>query len=155
MAAPRPASRAMAKKVADRIGRQGRPKEILLTPSTVARPSLSLTRRRVWMVSIARFCSAETVRVKQSMITSSRDKPTCSAAARISSATVNRSLAVSGMPLPSSARPMTAAPYFAAKGRTALRLLSSPFTELISTLPSATLRARSRAAGSEESSTSG
>ncbi len=56
-------------------GRAGRPKEMLDTPSTVFSPNSAFTRRRASSVWDAASCSADTVRVRQSMYTSSRRMP--------------------------------------------------------------------------------
>ena len=155
MAASKPASIAIEKKEEEISGRCGNPKEILLTPRTVESPSFCLTRRMARRVSAARFCSALTVSVRQSMMMSESGIPRRRAAFLMRLAMASRPSAVSGIPFLSSASPMTAAPYFLASGSIFLRLLASPETELINTLPSAALRPASRAAGLDESSTSG
>ena len=55
IAASSPASMAMAKKAEEISGRRGRPKEILLTPSTVFSPNRSLTSRIACRVSTRPF----------------------------------------------------------------------------------------------------
>ena len=105
--------------------------------------------------SVARFCSALTVRVRQSMMMSLSGIPMRRAAFLMRRAIASRPSAVSGIPFLSRASPIMAAPYFFASGSTRLRFLESPDTELINTLPSAAFRPASSAAGLEESSTSG
>lgn len=75
MGRSRPAAMAMVRKFWLIRGRAGSPKEMLDTPSTVFRPSSPFTRRRPSRVWAAASCSAETVRVRQSMYTSSRRMP--------------------------------------------------------------------------------
>jgi hypothetical protein len=107
----------------------------LLTPSTVFRPSRSFTSLSAFRVSIARFCSALTVSVRQSMIRSLGAILSSLAASSILDATARRPSPLSGIPLSSRASPMTAAPYFLTSGSILARLFSSPETELIRTLP--------------------
>lgn len=75
MGRSRPQVMAMVRNVWLTRGRAGRPKEMLDTPSTVFSPSSSLTRRRASSVWEAPSCSAEAVRVRQSIYTSSRRMP--------------------------------------------------------------------------------
>ena len=130
-----PADMAMVRKFWLMRGRAGRPKEMLDTPSTVLRPNSVFTRRRPSRVCTAPSGSAETVRVRQSMYTSSLRSPKDRALSRIFRAMSIRAWTVLGMPFPSSVRPTTAAPYFFTRGRMASRMASSPFTELTMALP--------------------
>ena len=59
------------------------------------------------------------------------------------------------MPPPSRARTTSPVPYLAARGSMAAMLSASPLTEFRMGLPRQTRRARSRAAGSEQSMTRG
>ena len=137
------------------FSRAGRPKEMLLTPSTVCRPSSSWTTRSAFSVWAACSCWAETVRVRQSMSTSSFGIPTASAASRIRFAMATRSCHVCGIPFSSIQRPTTAAPYFLQIGRMARRVSALPLTELTMALPLTARSPASIAAGSEESICSG
>ena len=92
-------------------------------------------------------CSAEAVRVKQSINTFSLGIPMSSALSRIFFAMATRSGAVLGIPFSSSARPTTQAPYFLTSGRTLLREFSSPFTELTIGLPQYILSPASKTSG--------
>ena len=125
---------------------------MLDTPSTVWRPSSSRTARRAARVSLACPCWAETVRVRQSIHTSSLGMPWARAASRMRRAMSTRSRALWGMPLSSRARPTTAAPYFFTMGRIFSCTAGSPLTEFTAALPLYTRRPASRAAGLEESS---
>ena len=130
-----PASSALARNACVTSIRFGRPKEMLLTPSTVRSPSLSVTIRTARSVSPACSCCAETVSVRQSIHTSSRGMPASRARCRIFSAIANRFSAVSGIPSSSSVSPTTAAPYFFTRGSTVRRLSSLPFTEFTAAFP--------------------
>ena len=74
---------AMVRKFWFTRGRAGRPKEIFDSPSTVFRPSSFLTRSKASSVWDAPSCSADTVRVRQSIYTSSRRMPRASARSRM------------------------------------------------------------------------
>ena len=108
---------------------------MLDTPSTVFSPSSFFTRSRASRVWEAASCSAETVRVRQSIYTSSLRMPQDSARSKMRRAMSTRAWAVLGMPFLSRVRPTTAAPYFFTRGRMASRTSSSPFTELTMALP--------------------
>ena len=146
-----PRAMAMVKKVLFISSRQGRPKEILDTPSTVLSPSSDFTRARASSVLTACSCWADTVRVRQSIKTSSLGIPADSAAFSMRRAMSTRPSTVSGMPFSSRHRPSTAAPYFLAMGSTWSSTSALPFTELTMALPQYCRRPLSRAAGSEES----
>ena len=150
-----PASMAAARKALVTSIRFGRPKEILLTPSTVFSPSSSRTRRTAFRVSFACSCWAETVSVRQSIQTSSLGIPRARARFRIFRAMATRFSAVSGMPFSSRVSPTTAAPYFFTRGSTVERLSSFPFTEFTAAFPWYTRRAASSASGLVVSSCSG
>ena len=150
-----PFSKAMVRNVRVTASRFGRPKEMLDTPRTVFSPSSVLTRCRASSVSLAPSCSAEAVKVRQSMYTSRFGIPSAVARSRIRLAMANRSAAFLGMPFSSSVSPTTAAPYFLTSGRIFCREASSPLTELTMGLPLYTRRAASMTAGMVESSCNG
>ena len=113
----------------------GRPKLMLLTPSTVFNPRSWRTVRTAESVSSACSCWADTVSVRQSIHTSSRGMPQASAAVRIRRAMATRSAAVAGRPFSSRVRPTTAAPYFFTSGSTAEMDSALPLTEFTAALP--------------------
>ena len=78
---------------------------------------------------------AETVRVRQSIHTSSRGILRARAASRIRRAMARRSSAVPGMPSLSRVRPTTLVPYFLTMGRTRSSTAGSPLTEFTAVLP--------------------
>ena len=80
-------------------------------------------------------CWAETVRVRQSIHTSSLGMPQDSAASRIRRAMATRPSAVWGMPPLSKASPTTDAPYFFTMGRMRSSTAASPLTEFTAALP--------------------
>ncbi len=80
--------------------------------------------------------AAPTVIASGSMITSSVAIPWSLAALTILRAHSSRFCGVSGMPVSSLARPMTAAPCLATSGRISSRRSSSAVTELTSARPS-------------------
>ena len=124
-----PCSIAMVRKVLLTSSRFGSPNEMFDTPRQVLQPSSVFTlckASRVWRQAA---CSAETVRVRQSIYTSFLSMPTASALSTIRFAISNLPSAVFGIPFSSSASPTTDAPYFLTRGRTVARLCSSPFTE--------------------------
>ena len=135
MAAESPACRAMARKAPPMRSRAGRPKETLLTPSTVPQPVRSRIRRRASRVVLAALPSALTGMVRVSNTRSRRDMPSASARARIRSAMAARPSAVSGMPRSSRVRATSTPPYFFARGSTASITAALPLTELIMALP--------------------
>ena len=130
-----PWARAMPRNAVFSWGRTGRPKDTLETPSTVFRPSSSLTVRTARRVSHTSCCWALAVRVRQSMYTSSLGMPASSAASRMRRAISTRSSALAGMPLSLRVRPTTAAPYFLHRGSTAASTAGSAFTEFTMGLP--------------------
>ena len=151
----RPLCSAIVRNVRVIVSRFGRPKLILETPRTVLSPSSLWTRFRALIVSITPSCSAEAVRVRQSMNTSSRGIPYSIALLSILSAIAKRPSAVFGIPPLSSVRPTTAAPYFLTRGSIASSDSGSPFTEFTTGLPLYTLRPASRTSGLVESSCKG
>ena len=147
-----PAARAWMRKFWVISARLGRPKEMFDTPSTVWSPNSSRTERMAFSVSIPCSCWAETVRVRQSIHTSSAGMPRSSAAARMRLAMSTRPWAVWGMPPLSRVSPTTDAPYFFTMGRIRASTAGSPFTELTAALPLYTRSPASSASGLEESS---
>ena len=93
---------------------------------------MSLTARSV-VFALSGF--AEIVIAKGSATMSFLGIPYSAARATIFSAIRSRSSAVSGIPRSSSVRATITPPYFAAIGRTDLRLSSFPFTEFIIAFP--------------------
>ena len=75
MGASSPAPKAAARKVLLRSGRAGRPKDTLLTPSTVPSPKRLLTSLMAFKVSRTWSCWADAVSTRQSMRTSSLGIP--------------------------------------------------------------------------------
>ena len=135
IAKSKPRSSAMAKNVWLTNPRLGNPNEILETPRTVFTPKRDFTISIAFKVSTTPFCSAEAVKVRQSMIMSSLGIPIAVALLTMRSAIAKRSSAFAGMPFSSKVNPTTAVPYFFTKGRILARLASSPFTELTIGLP--------------------
>ena len=147
----RPHSIAMVRKVLLIIALAGSPKLMLDTPRHVLSPSRSLTILKALRVSTTSFCCADTVSVRQSIITFSLGMPYSRHFVRIRSAIANLSYAVSGIPFSSKVRPTTAAPYFLTDGKILSMTASSPLTELTIALPLYTLSAASMASGLPES----
>ena len=146
-----PHCNAWVKKLTVICCRWGRPKEILLTPSTVARPSSSVTYRTARSVSAACSCWADTVSVRQSIQISDLGMPTAIAASMIRFAMATLSCHVRGIPFSSMQRPTTAAPYFLHSGKTASNDARLPLTEFTAALPFTARSPAAMATGSEES----
>ncbi len=155
MAPDRPFSSASVRKMLPSTSRTGRPKETLLTPSTVPHPVFSRIIFSASRVTFAAFPSVLTVMVRVSNRMSFGPIPYFSASFRIFSAIASRPSAVPGMPPSSNVRATTAPPYFCTSGKMASITSCLPFTELIRALPLYTRRARLIASGSEVSSCSG
>ncbi len=146
-----PMVKAIVKKLWFIKGLFGRPNEIFDTPRTVLSPSLFFTIETAFKVSIAAFCSADTVKVKQSMYKSRLGMPIDNARLSMELAISTRFSQVVGIPSSSKVRPTTDAPYFFTSGRIVIRDSSLPFTELTIGLPLYIRSAASSTAGSLES----
>ena len=135
--------------------RSGRPKDTLLTPSTVPQPVFSRISFSASRVVCAAVPSALTVIVSVSKRISLLSIPYLAASARIRSAIFSRPSAVTGIPSSSSVRATRTPPYFCTSGKTASMTSCLPFTELIIAFPLYARSARSIAAASAVSSCSG
>ena len=155
MGKSRPCAIANVKKLVVISVRFGKPKEILDTPSVQCSPNRSRTICMALSVSTALSCSADTVKVRQSINTSSFGIPCSNAACKMRCAIVKRSSAVAGIPFWSIASPITAAPYFLTMGSTRASTSGSPLTELTIALPLTTRRPASSASTLDESICSG
>ena len=120
---------------------------MLDTPNTVFKPSSCLTLYRAFKVSITPFCSADAVKVKQSIKIFCLGIPIDTALSMIFLAILNLPSAVLGIPPLSRVKPTTQAPYFLTNGSILFRLSSSPFTEFTIGLPLYTLKALSKTSG--------
>ena len=99
-------------------------------------PRLSRISRIVSSVVVTASVSAPTVIASGSITTSSGGIPWSPATLTIFVAISSRCCGVSGMPVSSLARPITAAPCLATSGRISSSRSSSPVTEFTSGLPS-------------------
>ncbi len=131
-----PAAIAIGRKLALRTCRRGSPKETFDAPSDMFTPSSSRIRRMVSSVTATASVAAPTVIASGSITTSSGGIPWSPAALTIFVAISRRCCGVSGMPVSSLARPITAAPCLATRGRISSSRSSSPVTEFTSALPS-------------------
>src|SRR5262249_18222876 len=131
-----PAAIAIGRKPAFRTWRCGRPKETFDAPRHMLTPSSARIREIVASVVVTASVSAPTVIASGSMITSSVAIPWSLAALTILRAPSRRFCGVSGMPVSSLARPITAAPWRATSRRISSRRSSSAVTELTNARPS-------------------
>ena len=131
-----PAAIAMGRNAAFSAWRWGSPKETFEAPRHMFTPSSSRISEIVLSVVVTASVSAPTVMASGSITTSSGGIPWSPAADTILRAMSSRCCGVSGMPVSSLARPITAAPCLATSGRISSRRSSSPVTEFTSGLPS-------------------
>ena len=131
-----PAAIAIGRNAAPSGWRRGRPKDTFDAPRHMFTPSSSRIRLIVSSVIVTASVAAPTVMASGSMTTSSGGMPWSPAAETILRAISRRCCGVSGMPVSSLARPITAAPWRATSGRISSRRSSSPVTEFTSALPS-------------------
>src|SRR4051794_23864290 len=150
-----PAAAAIARNAPLSTGRSGRPNDTFEAPSDMFTPSSSRINEIVSSVTSTASLAAPTVIASGSMTTSSGGIPWSPAAETILRAMSRRCCGVSGMPVSSLARPMTAAPYLATSGRISSSRSSSPVTEFTSALPSYTESPASSASITDESMHSG
>src|ERR1019366_3727562 len=112
-----PAAIAIGSKPALSTWRWGRPKDTLDAPRHMLTPSSSRIRQIVASVIVTASVAAPTVMASGSMITSSVAIPWSLATLTILRAHSRRCSGVSGIPVSSLARPITAALYLATSGR--------------------------------------
>ena len=132
----RPWAEPMARNAAFSVWRSGRPKETLEAPRHMFTPSSSRIISIASSVMRTACGSAPTVIASGSSTTSSGGMPWSPQTETILRAISRRFSAVSGMPVSSFVRPITAAPCLATIGRITSRRSSSPVTELTRALPS-------------------
>jgi hypothetical protein len=142
---------AIGRKPALSTWRWGRPKDTLDAPRHMLTPSSSRIRQIVASVIVTASVAAPTVMASGSMITSSVAIPWSLATLTILRAHSRRCSGVSGIPVSSLARPITAALYLATSGRISSSRSSSAVTELTSARPSYTDSPASSASITEES----
>src|SRR4051794_9312013 len=147
----RPAAIAIGRNPAFSTCRSGSPNDTFDAPRHMFTPRLSRIIRMASSVVVTASVSAPTVIASGSITTSSGGMPWSPAAFTIFVAISRRCWGVSGIPVSSLARPITAAPCFATSGRISSRRSSSPVTEFTSALPSYTARPASSASMTDES----